>query len=164
MSDLDRDSYLARIRRYAFALLVGAALLACSVLFLLESFLFVSLSRSNLCETQESTSCFEREPGVVRGSNGSHEMDVTPLGGEPERVVAYDGWNETPAPGTEVVLERWEGDEIAYVYVPGNGSRYKTNGAPDRENPAAFAVLLAFLAIALPVHIVQQRPVLKQRR
>jgi len=79
---------MARIRRYAFALLVGAALLACSVLFLLESFLFVSLSRSNLCETQESTSCFEREPGVVNGSDGSREVDVTPLGGEPERVVA----------------------------------------------------------------------------
>lgn len=62
------------------------------------------------------------------------------------------------------MLERWEGDEIAYVYVPESGSRYKTHGAPDRENPAVFAVILAVLAIAIPVHIVMQRPVLELRR
>ncbi len=85
-------------------------------------------------------------------------MDVTSLGGEQENVTPYNGrWDETPAPGTKVVLERWEGDDVAYVYVPGNGSRYKTRGAPDRETPAAVAVFCLLLAVALPVHIVQRR-------
>lgn len=151
---------MAHVCRYVLALLVGAALLALTVVGVYESFLFVSLDRSNLCETREASRCFEREPGVVNGGNGSSEMNVTSRSGEPERVVAYAGWNETPPPGTEVVLERWEGDEVAYVYVPGNGSRYKTNGAPDRENPAVFAVIFAVLAVALPVHIVRRRSAL----
>ena len=85
-------------------------------------------------------------------------MEVSPIGGQPELVRRTTAWNETPPPGTQVILERWEGDEIAFVYVPANGSRYKTNGAPDRENPSAVAVLLALLAVAVPVGIVRKRP------
>ena len=147
--------FLYRVRCYALASLVGLALLGCAAALMTESFLSVSFDRDNLCDSRESANCFETEPGVVQGGNGSTEMDVTPIAGEPERVQAYDGWNETPAPGTNVSLERWEGDEIAFVYVPSNGSRYKTNGAPDRETPVAIAAILALLAVALPVKIVR---------
>ena len=82
-------------------------------------------------------------------------MEVSPIAGEPELVHAYDGWNETPAPGTPVSLERWEGDEIAFVYVPDNGSRYKTDGAPDRETPLSSACSSHVLAVAAPVKIVR---------
>ena len=54
--------------------------------------------------------------------------------------------------------------DIARSNLFSSGSRYKTHGAPDRKNPAVFAVILAVLAIAIPVHIVMQRPVLELRR
>jgi len=89
--------------------------------------LFVDIARSNLCETENSTNCFQNEPGVVESVDGSSEFVVTSLGGGLETVGPYNGsWDNTPAPDTRVVLERWEGNEIAYVYVPESGSRYKT--------------------------------------
>ncbi len=149
--------FLYRVRCYTLASLVGLALLGLAAASMMAgSFLSVSFDRDNLCDSRESANCFVTEPGVVQGGNGATEMEVSPIVGEPERVHAYDGWNETPAPGTQVSLERWEGDEIAFVYVPSNGSRYKTNGAPDRETPVAVAVILALLAVAIPVHIVRQ--------
>ena len=148
--------FLYHVRCYVLASLVGVALLGLATASMMTgSFLSVSLDRENVCGSRESASCFEAEPGVVLGGNGSTEMDVSPIVGEPEGVHAYDGWNETPAPGTHVSLERWEGDEIAFVYVPSNGSRYKTNGAPDREGPVFWAVILAVLAVVLPVKIVR---------
>jgi hypothetical protein len=143
---------------YLRAALVGVTLLTLSFFCLRGSFLYVSVARSNLCETSRSTNCFETEGGVVTSVAGDDEIEVTSLAGERETVGPYNGsWDKMPAPGTKVLLERWEGDEIAYVYVPANGSRYKTHGAPDRENPAAFAVLLAFLAVWVPRHMVTQR-------
>jgi hypothetical protein len=146
--------FLYRLRCYALASIVGLALLGLAAASMTGSFIYVSFDRDNLC-SGESANCFETEPGVVQGGNGSTEMEVSPIVGEPERVHAYDGWNETPPPGTHVSLERWEGDEIAFVYVPDNGSRYKTNGAPDRETPLFVAVILALLAVAAPVQIVR---------
>ena len=145
--------FLYRVRCYLLASLVALALLACSVASMKGA--LVSFDPENRCDAGESESCFEPEPGVVRGGDGSTEMDVSPIVGEPERVVAYDSWDETPAPGTYVTLERWEGDEIAFVSVPSSGSRYKTNGAPDREGPVVFALILAVLAVVVPVQIVR---------
>ena len=145
--------FFYRVRCYALASLVGLALLAGSVALLKGA--WVSFDPANLCERGETEDCFETQPGLVRGGDGSTEMEVSPIGGEPERVVAYDSWDETPPPGTSVALERWEGNEIAFVSVPGSGSRYKTNGAPDRESPVVFALILAVLAVVLPVQIVR---------
>ena len=148
--------FLYRVRCYALAALVGLALLGlASASMMTGSFLSVSFDRDNLCDSRESADCFETEPGVVLGGNGSTEMDVSSIAGELEHVHAYDGWNETPAPGTPVSVERWEGDEIAFVYVPHNGSRYKASGAPDREGPVVIAVILTLLAVVIPVKIVR---------
>ncbi len=61
---------MARVRRYSLALLMGAALLAASVLSVRESFVFVRVDRSNVCDWSESTRCFENEPGIVTGGDG----------------------------------------------------------------------------------------------
>lgn len=145
--------FLYRVRCYALASLVGLALLAGSVALLKGA--WVSFDPANRCEPRRSENCFEAEPAFVRGGDGSTEMEVHPVVGAPERVVAYDSWDETPPPGTYVTLERWEGDEVAFVSVPSSGSRYKTNGAPDRESPVVFALILALLAVVLPVKIVR---------
>jgi hypothetical protein len=144
---------LYRVRCYALASLVGLALLACSAA---ATTGWVSFDPRHLCDSGESENCFETELGFVRGGNGSNTMEVSPIVGDPETVAAYDAWNETPAPGTHVNLERWEGDEIAFVSVPSNGSRYKTSGAPDRETPVFIAVILAVMAVVLPVKIVRE--------
>ena len=144
---------LYRVRCYALASLVGLALLACSVF---STTGWVSFDPTHLCDSKESENCFVTEPAFVQGGNGSSEMYVSPFVGDPEHVQAYDGWNETPAPGTYVNLERWEGNEIAFVSVPSNGSRYKTSGAPDRETPVFIAVILAVMAVVLPVKIVKE--------
>ena len=148
--------FLYRIRIYAFASVVGLALLGVATAALMTSpSVFVSFDRDNLCNSGKFQNCFVTEPGVVQGGDGSTEMDVRPVGGELEHVHAYNGWDETPAPGTRVALERWEGGEIAFVYVPHNGSRYKTDGAPDRGGPVFWAVVLALLAVVVPVKIVR---------
>lgn len=144
--------FLYRVRCYALASLVGLALLGLSAG---ATTGWVSFDPKHLCDSKESENCFETEPGIVLGGNGSNEMEVSPIVGHREYVEAYDGWNETPAPGTYVNLERWEGDEIAFVSVPSNESRYKTSGAPDRETPVFIAAILALMAIVLPVKIVR---------
>lgn len=117
--------------------------------------LFVDVGRSNVCAWGGEEECFTNERGLVESVDGT-EMQVR-LGenlSRTERLVASDRWDDPPAPGALVVLQRWEDDEIAYVYDPRTGDREQTNGAPDRAGRFVGGLILLGIALLIARAIV----------
>jgi hypothetical protein len=110
-------------------------------------------SRSNVCTPAKRQECFVPEHAVVAAA-GEDRVVLRRRDRPGEITVAEpgSGWEGSP-PGLNapVVLERWEGDEITYVFDRATGRRHQIESVPDRAGRAFLGVFLLFATLAVSV-------------
>lgn len=132
-------------------LVAGAlALIGSGLAYCVDSF-FLDASRTNVCASESRHECFVTEDALVqRASATALVLRHGDAYSQTTTVEPTSSWDEYPAVGTRVTLERWEGEEIAYV-DDSFGRRHATNEAPMRGESVGLLVFLLLIGTTISV-------------
>lgn len=123
----------------AVALLWGAS-------HLLRRHVLVRVDLGIRCTPERHDNCFVSRRGVV---SVSYPSTMRIALDEPPYMASASGytWKDPPLPGAQVIVHRWEGENIAYVTDVARGRRFGTDDAPDadRFGSGVAAIILALV-------------------
>jgi hypothetical protein len=124
-----------------FAGLVGAA----EIVRVVDGFAKPDLAVN--CRAAQTGRCFTRERGVVEPKPTDVDVSVTYDDGLRSTTLNLRG-GASPARGTRVLLERWNGDTVA-LYDPVTEHRYRTVDWPVRWSVESFVLPLGLVLAVL---------------
>jgi hypothetical protein len=88
--------------------------------------LVANVSRDNVCTTHRAE-CFVDERATMVSYDVDTDEVIVDAGGETVTLSAPTDLNDPPAPGTPVVLQRWEGGDVSWMIDLESGRRHGTS-------------------------------------
>ena len=128
------------------AVLALLALLCVGVVTAVDT-IVADVSRDNLC-TADRDECFVDEPGTVVSYDEKDDEVVVSTAGETVALSAPNGFDDPPVRGTRVVLQRWEGGEVAWMIDLDSGKRHGTSGFRGNAGNALLACLVTLVIVS----------------
>lgn len=126
------------------AVLALVALLGVGIGVYLDT-IVADVSRGNVCASDRDE-CFVDERGRAVSYDGVNDEVVVSVGTETVTLSAPVNFEDPPRPGAPVVLQRWEGREVAWMIDLETGKRHGTSSF---RGEAAKGLVICLVVLAV---------------